>query len=99
MTDHELLELAAKALGFKIEHDEVSFFESRDTGVVWDPLTRAADTLNLEIQLELTSSYSPNRGGWQIGGVVGGEFTWLAFDEDRKRASTKAAAEIGKAMK
>ena len=90
MTDRELLELAAKAAGVHPSRiGENSVIRVNDLWVrAWNPLIDGADTLELEITLNLTAIWEPMREGWSMGG--------LAFHEDRKRATTLAAAEIGK---
>ena len=104
-TDRELIELAAKAAGIQgratENADEFNFWltkPDRFGGRTWAPILDDGDALRLEIALKLTSSWEPRRGWWSIGGIVNGEYKWLAFHEDRKRATTMAAAEIGKSM-
>lgn len=99
--DKELLELAAKAAGAKLYVPDVDSWIEYDAatgerGAWWWPLGDGADTLALEIDLRFTAAWEPMRGGWSIGGIINGEFKWLAFHEDRKRATTMAAAEIGR---
>lgn len=105
MTDRELLELAAKAAGYNVqwclngvEGDEIECFVFIETGERWTPYDDDGDDLRLEVKLKLTAAWEPNRGGWSLGGIVNDEFKWLAFDEDRKRATIRAAAEIGRTV-
>lgn len=54
MTDKELLELAAKAIGHSIECDPISgltFFDSKFSGVLWNPLHNDGDALRLAVSL------------------------------------------------
>lgn len=107
-TDRELLELAAKAAG--LEPDKAEW--TQRAGLVWiqhvdgirkefrwNPLTDDGDALRLEVVLKATVAWDPMRGSWSVGAIVNGEFKWLAFHTDRNRATTMAAAEIGRKMK
>lgn len=100
MTDRELLELAAKAadLDLKWQDDKphVGDWLSREW---WNPLNDDGDALRLAVKHQMTVAFGPNRGSWSVGAIVNGEFTYLAFDEDCRRAIVRAAAEIGKGMK
>lgn len=95
MTDRELLEAAARAAGNGAVW-YAGLGMGIDTGAafprLWNPLADDGDTLRLEVALKFTAAWEPMRGGWSIGGIVGGEFRWLAFNEDRKRATVSAAA-------
>ena len=106
MTDKEMLELAAKAAGYKAVFtdlgDAAPYGEIEHTGGTWksfNPLTEEGDRHNLLIAIKGTLAHEPCRGGWSVGAVVGGEFKWLAFDTDDAMAIVRAAAEVGRAMK
>lgn len=107
-TDHELLKLAALAAG--LEPDKAEW--TQRAGLVWiqhvdgirkefrwNPLTDDGDALRLEVVLKATVAWDPMRDGWSVGAIVNCEFKWLAFHEDRNRASVLAAGEIGRQMK
>lgn len=104
MTDKELLKLAAKACGLEIE-----FFGIRKeickltNGKSWNPLTDKYDCLQMEIYLKLDIIWQVGSQGWAISDGLNGldclDGRFLAFNIDRQRASTMAAAEIGKGMK
>lgn len=112
-TDRELLEMAVKAYGFgdpekgrtcwwtESEYPIRSLWNCvvyMDTMELWNPLSDDGDALRLEIYLKLSAMWHPARKGWSIYGVADGYLKTLAFHEDRKRATTMAAAEIGRSM-
>jgi hypothetical protein len=101
-TDRELLELAAKAAGI-----EIMFWSGgRDIGAEspvvkphgldWNPLTDDGDALRLAVKLEL--SIQPD----SVLVMVGDMYCEWEYFEDRgeatRRAITRAAAAIGRAM-
>ena len=112
MTDKELLELAAKAAGIIVGHAKrdpsVTFFlDDRGLVIKWNPLTDDGDALRLAVRLDLIVS----RGYTEVGKeavvfylneiqhqmrcvVPHGSDPYAAT----RRAITRAAAEIGKAM-
>ena len=111
MTDHELLEFAAKAAGVKYEHryqtpNGVEFAGLLlDHGyanyppVFWNPLTDDGDALRLAVSLKLLvdgCSHCAMTTKEDIGWCYGGS------GDDKfaatRRAIVRAAAEIGKAM-
>lgn len=57
MTDQELLKAAAKAEGHDVWFDEsgLSFFDSKYTGLLWNPLHHDGDAFRLMIKLDLSS--------------------------------------------
>jgi hypothetical protein len=108
MTDKELLELAAKAAG--IEYDfcrpELGGCQIRKPFVsgFWNPLTDDGDALRLAVKLGLKTSV-----GYDIGLVFcrpsesDEHEVWEPLGKNdpyaaTRRAITRAAAEIGKAM-
>jgi hypothetical protein len=102
MTDRELLELAAKAAGIELWHEDV-FTKgltqkiSQNGILCWNPLTDDGDALRLAVKLRLSLEW------WQIGvsahsqqyelGVI--EHFDGAPQASTRRAITRAAAEIG----
>lgn len=98
MIDRELLELAAKAAGYKMADVLDGYPLWREGYGIWNPLTDDGDALRLAVELEMTIAFEPSRGGWSVGVIVGDEFAWLAWGQDCKRAIVLAAAEIGRAM-
>lgn len=73
----------------------------------WDPLENSqsgrADCLQMEIDLKLDVYYEYGEKEWRIGANVpkpngDGRHTKFTYHPDRQRASTMAAAEIGRAM-
>jgi hypothetical protein len=105
MTDKELLELAAKAAGYKIELWGSPDYCSHRTSPVafinadkrlweeWNPLTDDGDALRLAVRLKLLDEHA----GFTY---VLAEEHLLTADKDAatRRAIVRAAAEIGKAM-
>jgi hypothetical protein len=100
MTDKELLELAAKAAGIEIKWD-TPYKAVWDFAQVpnWTPLTDDGDALRLAVAcgIEVGNAQQYLRGL----AVYGGKEFW-EIDPDlfaaTRRAITRAAAEIGKAM-
>jgi hypothetical protein len=98
MTDKELLELAAKAAG--IEYDfcrpELGGCQIRKPFVsgFWNPLTDDSDALRLAVKLKLNVLNGVAQDGEGRIIVDQSEDPYAAT----RRAITRAAAEIGKAM-
>lgn len=99
MTDKELLELAAKAAGFKLMlngHNE-PIIKGISSNKQWDPLTDDGDALRLAVRLEM-----------EINCMELSQFQVTTYDDKGnatytddscvRRAITRAAAEIGKGM-
>lgn len=101
-TDHELLELAAKAAGIAVEADGNFAFPHR----LWNPLTDDGDALRLAVQLGLVVCVLNEIGKTGIylpAEHIGGKYDELEEHGDdphaaTRRAIVRAAAEIGKAM-
>ena len=90
MTNKELLELAAKAAGYKMHPEKfVGDYWLKD-GMVWNPLTDDGDALRLAVKLKLLDQHNVIYGQWD-----GGDDPYAA----QRRAIVRAAAEIGKEMK
>jgi hypothetical protein len=87
MTDKELLELAAKAIGLKLQYN---YLGGRDANQPWDPLTDDGDALRLAVMLGLFMRQAVK----EIPRAEYGKDPYAAT----RRAITRAAAEIGKEM-
>jgi hypothetical protein len=108
MTDKELLELAAKAAGYKRKYYEYlgewgMIDDDPDSGW-WNPLTDDGDALRLAVKLRM--DVEPwIHGDSACSRVLCGEILidepHYGDDPERatRRAIVRAAAEIGKAMK
>lgn len=107
MDDRELLELAAKAAGIKLHvwgTKGAENFADMDgpRGQRWNPLTDDGDALRLAVKLKLHVRHGYTKAiiSHQHG-VIGEVVELLNGDSTAPfcRAITRAAAEIGKAMK
>jgi len=108
MTDREMLEMAAKAAGWDswdwLAAPSLNVYDKKGTHDVINPLTDDGDALRLAVKLDMsvdidlyeTSSYA-------YGGPAPRPMAWELWKDDKaaatRRAITRAAAEIGKAMK
>jgi hypothetical protein len=99
MTDRDLLELAAKAAGLEVVTPTMLKYGQ------WNPLTDDGDALRLAVKLEMMIDYIDR--GYMAGHVLATAGpVMLSIYEPRepnpyaatRRAITRAAAEIGKAM-
>ena len=106
MTDKELLELAAKAIGLEIrmKHYEVGGWHCQwhhfidkgiDEWIDWNPLTDDGDALRLAVKLELHVLNGVAQDGEGRIIVDQSEDPYAAT----RRAITRAAAAIGEGMK
>jgi hypothetical protein len=103
MTDRELIELAAKAEGRQIAWDARGAYTVVDGisgGNVWNPLHDDADAFRLAVKLEMAIIIE-ELASFAI--VSGGKACKEPADKQgsesaTRRAITRAAAEIGKAM-
>ncbi|HHM6005614.1 TPA: hypothetical protein ACRNK3_004290 [Pseudomonas aeruginosa] len=111
MNDRELLELAARAAGYKLiwSYDNHCCWinEMRhDLDVTWNPLTDDGDALRLAVQLDITIGpehpdvvgKSLCRASWNNRNMSLGEFGDGDKPSAYRRAIVRAAAEIGKSM-
>lgn len=111
-TDRELLELAAKAAGFRFwdwlgGDGLLSVYDAQGRHSVWNPLTDDGDALRLAVKLRIKFRYNEALGqalAW-LGGAIElddnrASIEDCGFDECAcaRRAIVRAAAEIGKAM-
>jgi hypothetical protein len=106
MTDRELLELAAKAVGNPQGTSKSGGGLLMANGLYWNPLTDDGDALRLAVKLDM--QIWRNAGGTVSAmppkGVIG---FWDRLQDDlepdpyaaTRRAIVRAAAEIGKGMK
>ncbi|MGE8627673.1 hypothetical protein [Achromobacter denitrificans] len=98
-TDRELLELAAKAVGYrKFQYCETSgswqaIYVDDDGVGFWMPLTDDGDNRRLQIKLRL-GLVPLDGGGWDCITWDHDEEITLATDIDPNRAIVRAAAEI-----
>ena len=101
MTDKELLELAAKAAG--IERSDFGWAVPGFGIGSWDPLENDGDALRLAVKLKLQISFGNRHVSvFDEAGFINFQTEVLAHrgdDAATRRAITRAAAEIGKAMK
>lgn len=103
MTDHELLKLSAKAMGFELEYrrgSDAFYYDDPDTGrEQWQPLFDEGQAIRMAVHLQLSILWFTNlqyvmveRGGF-------GENIGWTDDEDRCgalcQAITVVAAQIG----
>jgi len=94
VTDHELLEMAAKAAGIA----DGDVFYDMDNDKEWNPLTDDGDALRLAVKLEIELWFG--NGGLNASGMS------MDIEEDygedpaaaTRRAIVRAAAAIGEAM-
>lgn len=105
--DRELLELAAKAAGYRVhiwgeKGQENCARTDVDVGGRWNPLTDDGDALRLAVKLRLKIQITEHGAAVRIGFE---NLSLVALDETAdvesatRRAITRAAAEIGRSMK
>ena len=107
MTDHKLLELAAKAAGMVIHWNakREQFFHDYCDGLTdeWNPLTDDGDALRLAVKLNIcvfNNTYASWAATGSLQEVRGEELHNGGVDPyaATRRAIVRAAAEIGRAM-
>lgn len=109
MTDKELLELAAKAAGLKIDTSKKDGFMSGsavldwDKNIMWNPLFRDGDALRLAVTPGMMIDCSTDEGWCDIiscGSAVRVKECYEDSDKfvATRRAIVMAAAQIGKSM-
>ena len=107
MSDRELLTLAAKAAGFRINHwiyDDIDYSAAvLETGAVWHPLADDGDALRLAVKLGLTVAQLMSSREVLVNDydetVLVSEFHEADPEAATRRACVRAAAEIGRNMK
>ncbi len=100
MTDRELLEMAAKAIGLTLQYN---YLGGRDANQPWDPLTDDGDALRLAAKLRLIIKPGKYWGDGctvdtQRNGIPGVTAFYDDKENQMRRAIVSAAANIGKAM-
>ena len=108
--DRELLELAAKACGYKYTHCSKDFglwcgAEGQKYGY-WNPLTDDGDALRLAVKLNLDIRFDCHEQGVQVEAVGAWDDAPVGrietFERDgmpaTRRAIVRAAAEIGRTL-
>lgn len=98
MTDRELLELAAKAAG---DNRVLSMPYHDDCGLGgWNPLADDGDALRLanKLSIDILHNWESVTARWELGKFCREKCTDDTRKQARRRAITRAAAEIGKAM-
>lgn len=111
MTDKELLELAAKAAGIKLDRSWFGGFDLLGNAVldwhnnhVWNPLTNDGDALRLAVKLRMDVDVCDNAPGystaWAMAEHDNGSGCVEQLGDDpyaaTRRVIVRAAAEIGK---
>jgi hypothetical protein len=106
VSDRELLELAAKSAGIRINYwvydnddDSPSVLES---GGIWNPLTDDGDALRLAVKLGLTIQHLTANEEVVVSSYSGSSEAYEFYLSDpcaaTRRAIVRAAAEIGRNM-
>lgn len=101
--DFELLSLAAKAAGIKIEFDEVSglfWLDDKYTQLWWNPLYNDGDAFRLAVSLGLSIDFAEwvNTVFYGVDKFVQEGWKDVSSIDATRRAIVRSAAEIGKAM-
>jgi len=113
MKNKELLELAAKAAGYKYSETGGGSRHDPKPGIIqpyvrWNPLTDDGDALRLAVKCRIEFYEGAGDGpeawaGYYLPGVNRQKFACAPHDNDpyaaTRRAIVRAAAEIGKGMK
>ena len=98
MTDRELLELAAKAAGIYLTIEWLGHEKYKPD---WNPLTDDGDALRLAVQLRIRMLFPTEIGQDKVEIYGLNRHTEALFTDPyaaTRRAITRAAAEIGRAM-
>jgi len=103
VSDRELLELAAKAAGIRINHwvyDDLDYSPAvLEAGGTWHPLADDGDALRLAVKLKMVVTVYGKFSAASVDGSL-----WQSenhYDDPfaaTRRAIVRAAAEIGRAM-
>jgi len=110
MVDHELLELAAKASGIRIDYSTTNGGGPNNTGFdmlgnavldwhnskIWNPLTDDGDALRLAVKLEMVITIVALGATVDCQDVTRADVNLDAPYAATRRAIVRAAAEIGK---
>ncbi len=105
MSDRELLELAAKALGCDFWHNAETFSDwishPACAPIKWNPLTDDGDALRLAVDLGIRMDFAKDWTVAYSGSCASEQFSERHEDgayAATRRAIVRAAAEIGRAM-
>jgi len=106
VSDRELLELAAKAAGIRINHWVYDDLDSSpavlETGEVWNPRDDDGDALRLAVKLGLTIQHLTANEEVVVSSYSGSSEAYEFYLSDpyaaTRRAIVRAAAEIGRNM-
>lgn len=102
MTDHELLEMAAKAAGGLVYLPDMGWIyedEQGNRGAWWNPLTNDGDAFRLAVNLRMDITFNDTDVfAWPPNGEQGHSEELNNGDNEgaTRRTITRAAAEIGK---
>ncbi len=98
MTDREMLEWAAKSIGDHAEeYDEKRGVWLANARVWWNPLTDDGDRYRLAMKCHLFSANRDKLQEWTNAYMFTGD--GMSFEDAFALSITRAAAEIGRAMK
>lgn len=106
MTDHELLKLSAKAMGFELEYrrgSDAFYYDDPDSGrEQWHPLSDEVQALRLAVVLQLSILWFTNLQYVMVERRGFGENIGWTHDADRggalRQAITVVAAQIGSTL-
>jgi hypothetical protein len=94
MDDTQLIELAYKAF-----MNGANLWEDKDMAKRWNPLESDSDALRLAVKLQMHVNVYPTKTSVTADGVYLERLHDIDSTKATRRAITRAAAEIGKAMK
>lgn len=89
MTDYEIKDRCANAIGFAWRSPASGRTLDGDERVAWDPLNSQEQTTLLANQFKLKPEWHRTKGGWHIGGKNYG------FDLNRAICEAVAAIDVG----
>lgn len=108
MNDIDLLSFSAKAAGIGAEYDEklggmlitTTVIDPDDGLVFWNPLTDDGDAMRLACTLgiDVLHNWESVTAQWELGKFCREKCTDETRNQATRKAITRAAAEIGKAM-
>ncbi len=106
MTDHELLQLSAKGMGFELEYrhgSDAFYFDDPDSGrEQWHPLSDDRQAIRLVVELQLSILWFTNLQCVRVERRGFGENIGWTDDDGRtgalRQAVTVVAAQIGSTL-